>query len=154
NLFDWCWAAWLLIWLALSFRNKRTARRENLGSWTLHMLPIMLAAVLLATDWTPWPALQREVLPYRAAWYWIGLALTAGGLLRLRPGDGPVARRARLRDRAGRPLVQASPGGTLDDRNLRRRLPRLPQPLQGADSGDSLSHRRRKRDMAGRARAN
>jgi len=80
NLFDWCWAVWLLIWLALSFRNKRTARRENLGSWTLHMLPIMLAAVLLVTDWTPWPELQREVLPYRTAWYWIGLALTAGGL--------------------------------------------------------------------------
>lgn len=80
NPFTWCWTAWLLIWMAAAFRNKRTARRENLTSWALHMLPLAIAAALLAADWTPWPFLQQEVLPYQAAFYWIGLALTFGGL--------------------------------------------------------------------------
>lgn len=80
NLFELCWTVWLLIWLAGAFRNKRTARRENPASWALHMLPLMIAAALLLTDWTPWPALQREVLPWLPAFYWIGLALTFGGL--------------------------------------------------------------------------
>lgn len=80
NPFAWCWTVWVLVWLAASFRNKRTARRENAASWALHMLPLMIGAVLLSADWTPWPVLQQEVLPYRAAFYWIGLALTLAGL--------------------------------------------------------------------------
>jgi protein-S-isoprenylcysteine O-methyltransferase Ste14 len=80
NPFAWCWTAWLLIWLAAAFHNKRTARRENGGSRIVHMLPLLIAGALLVADWTPWPFLQREVLPYRAAFYWIGLALTFGGL--------------------------------------------------------------------------
>lgn len=28
----------------------------------------------------PWALLQQEVLPYRPAWYWMGLALTFSGL--------------------------------------------------------------------------
>jgi len=80
NLFDLCWALWLLIWLVAGLRNKRTVRRENLASWALHMLPLMVAAVLLTANRTPWAELQHEVLPYRPALYWIGLALTFGGL--------------------------------------------------------------------------
>ncbi len=78
--FAWCWTVWLLIWLAAAFRNKRIARRENAGSWILHMLPLAIAAKLLMGESTPWPFLQWEVLPYRPAFYWIGLALTFAGL--------------------------------------------------------------------------
>ncbi len=80
NPFGWCGTVWLLIWMAAAFRNKRTARHESAASWVLHMLPLMIAAVLLTADRTPWPFLQREVLPYRAAFYRVGLALTLAGL--------------------------------------------------------------------------
>lgn len=80
NLFEMCWLVWLLIWSLLAFHNKRTARRENPASWAMHMLPLIIAGVLLTVDQTPWPALQTRVLPYLPAWYWIGLALTFGGL--------------------------------------------------------------------------
>lgn len=79
-LFTWCWTAWLLIWVAASFHNKGTARRENGWSWILHMLPLAIAAALLASDWTPWPDLQRHILPYHRSFYWIGLVVTFAGL--------------------------------------------------------------------------
>ena len=50
NPFAGCWTLWLLIWLAAAFRNKRTARRENLASWVMHMLPLAIAAALLLAD--------------------------------------------------------------------------------------------------------
>lgn len=64
----------------MAFRNKRTARQENLASWALHMPPLMISAALLAADWTPWPVLQQEALPYLPATHWIGLTLTVGSL--------------------------------------------------------------------------
>ncbi len=80
NPFTWCWTAWLIIWLAAAFSNKRTARRENGASWMLHMLPLAIAAVLLTHGSKTWPLLQWQVLPYQPAFYWVGLALTFAGL--------------------------------------------------------------------------
>ncbi|MGA9342256.1 MAG: isoprenylcysteine carboxylmethyltransferase family protein [Rhodanobacteraceae bacterium] len=80
NPFSLAWLIWLLIWLAVSAWSKRSSRREGLGSWFLHMLPLMLAAFLLAAEHLPNRILEGRMLPYLAAYYWIGLALTIGGL--------------------------------------------------------------------------
>lgn len=80
NIFELCWTAWLVIWMAVSFWTKRTRRRENALSWMLHMVPLMLAAVLLVDDRMAWGVLYRPIVPYLAIYHWLGLALTAGGL--------------------------------------------------------------------------
>ncbi|MFA6232023.1 MAG: hypothetical protein WC617_17915 [Rhodanobacter sp.] len=88
NLFNGCWAIRLLVWLALAFRNKRTARLENLASWALHMLPLMVAAVLLSADRTPW-ALATGGVAVGSPGTGMGLALTFGGLAFTRMGARP-----------------------------------------------------------------
>jgi protein-S-isoprenylcysteine O-methyltransferase Ste14 len=80
NIFELCWTAWLLIWMAASLWSKRARRRESAVSWILHMLPLMLAAALLLDDRMSRGALQLAIVPYLPIYYWFGLALTAGGL--------------------------------------------------------------------------
>lgn len=76
------WVAWLLFWAVMSFSGKHTVRRESRGSRLSHMLPMCLAACLLiARDFHGWVAfLSRDMLPYRPAFYAIGVAMVIAGL--------------------------------------------------------------------------
>src|SRR5580700_4565651 len=46
----WAWMAIGLIWLALSFTNKRTARRQDAGTLIVHILVLGLAFDLIFSD--------------------------------------------------------------------------------------------------------
>jgi protein-S-isoprenylcysteine O-methyltransferase Ste14 len=56
----WAWMAIGLIWLALAFTNKRTARRQDAGTLILHILVLGLAFDLIFSDF-----FRRGVLGWR-----------------------------------------------------------------------------------------
>jgi protein-S-isoprenylcysteine O-methyltransferase Ste14 len=71
------WGAWLLFWLAFARGNKRTATPVGLR-WRFTALAAILVVLLGSRQF---PEYFRHLLrPPRAAWAYIGLALTAGGL--------------------------------------------------------------------------
>jgi protein-S-isoprenylcysteine O-methyltransferase Ste14 len=81
----WCidgaWVLWLVIWVALSGRVKRVARRESLWLRAAHIGPMVLAVFLLLFS-TPhgdtW--LERHVLPRRDWMLNAGAMLVVSGL--------------------------------------------------------------------------
>ena len=125
-LFPVLWLSWAAYWWALSRNVKPTARREPLASRLLHVIPLVLAVLLLGVPRIPLPVLGDRFLPLTAWPFWAGAALTAGGLLftvwaRIHIGmnwSGIVTIQARsrahhlrsLRDRASPHLRGASAG--------------------------------------------
>jgi len=77
------WLAWLACWGIFSRRVKATARRESVASRLSYILPIMMAAILLATPALDVSVLSERFLPASGARLWggIGAAITLGGLL-------------------------------------------------------------------------
>ncbi len=76
-------AAWLVavvIWLAGSFTNKATVRRQSLGSRLLEIAPLLLGVVLLRTDRTLFRLLAVRFVPDTEGWRVIGAALTVAGV--------------------------------------------------------------------------
>ena len=81
NLFPAMWVGWVLYWLVSSRNVKATARRESLSSRLSHVVPLLLAVVLLWARRLPLPILDERFIA-QAAWpFWAGAALTATGLL-------------------------------------------------------------------------
>jgi len=81
TLFPALWLSWALYWAVRSQDVKRTARREPVVSRLLHLVPLVLALLLVAAPSIPGWVLCERFLP-QAAWpFWIGAALTACGLL-------------------------------------------------------------------------
>ena len=80
NPFSLSWMAWLLIWLLLWAWSKRTQRRESAGTWSVHTLPLIVAAVLMIAHHLPGHVLEGEVVTYRPPFFAIGLGLTWAGL--------------------------------------------------------------------------
>jgi protein-S-isoprenylcysteine O-methyltransferase Ste14 len=80
-LFPALWLGWVAYWWAMSANVKATVRRESVSSRLLHIVPLLLAAILLWVPQLPLPVLGERFLP-PAAWpFWAGAVLTAGGLL-------------------------------------------------------------------------
>jgi protein-S-isoprenylcysteine O-methyltransferase Ste14 len=80
-LFATLWLGWALYWWLLSRNVKRETQREPVASRLAHMLPLILAAVLLWSDRMPVWMLGERFLP-RAEWpFVLGALLTAAGLL-------------------------------------------------------------------------
>jgi protein-S-isoprenylcysteine O-methyltransferase Ste14 len=77
---DSAWSLWALIWVVLSRGVKKAVRRESVASRAGHLVPLAVAAVLLAVDWSgTW--LGAPLLP-RAPWMApAGAAVTSAGLL-------------------------------------------------------------------------
>ena len=81
----WCldggWCVWLLVWVALSRRVKRVARRESPVLRLAHLVPMTIAGGLMlfsTPDGGTW--LERRLLP-RAGWMaYAGCALVLAGL--------------------------------------------------------------------------
>jgi protein-S-isoprenylcysteine O-methyltransferase Ste14 len=80
-LFPAMWLSWATYWWAVSRQVKVTARREPLVSRLLHIIPLVLAALLLLVP-RPLLGVLGELLLPQGAWpFWTGSALTATGLL-------------------------------------------------------------------------
>jgi protein-S-isoprenylcysteine O-methyltransferase Ste14 len=80
-LFAVMWVSWAAYWWALSRNVKVTARREPLWSRLSHVIPLMLAVLLLWVPRISLPVLGDRFLPLTPWPFWVGVALTAGGLL-------------------------------------------------------------------------
>ncbi len=80
-LFPAMWLSWVTYWWAVSRQVKITARREPQVSRLLHIIPLLLAALLLLVPRPLLGVLGAPLLP-RTTWpFWTGAALTAVGLL-------------------------------------------------------------------------
>jgi len=80
-LFSVMWLAWVGYWWAASRNVKATSRHESLPSRLSHIVPLTIAAILLALPRSPVPVLGEHFLP-RGTWtFWTGAALTLAGLL-------------------------------------------------------------------------
>ena len=80
-LFPGLWVSWCLYWLWASRRAKLSARRESPGSLLLHMVPLILAAELLASNRTPIVFLNERLYPWAPWQFWMAALVTALGLL-------------------------------------------------------------------------
>jgi protein-S-isoprenylcysteine O-methyltransferase Ste14 len=79
-LFAAVWTAWALYWWLSARDVKDTARREPFASRLLHLGPMLLAAALLASPGYGVPGLSAPIVPWTPALFWLGLAVTCGGL--------------------------------------------------------------------------
>jgi protein-S-isoprenylcysteine O-methyltransferase Ste14 len=68
-------------WWLQSRGVKPALRREPLASRLLHIVPLVLAAALLALPKVPLPWLNERVLPWAVWLYGLAAAITAAGLL-------------------------------------------------------------------------
>ena len=80
-LFSAMWASWAAYWFVMSGRVKVTIRRESLSSRFLHVLPLVLAAVLLWAPVLPVPFLGERLFPMSAWIFGVGALITGMGLL-------------------------------------------------------------------------
>jgi len=80
HLFAVMWLSWVAYWWVLTRNVKATTRREPRWSRLLHVIPLVLAVVLLWVPRIPVPILGERFLPWTPWPFWIGAALTAAGL--------------------------------------------------------------------------
>ncbi|HVT32998.1 MAG TPA: isoprenylcysteine carboxylmethyltransferase family protein [Rhodanobacteraceae bacterium] len=79
NLIGAMWVAWAIYWYVAARNAKADARREHYALRLAHILPLVVAALLL---WIPvFPGvLGKRFLPATPAVFWVGAALVAIGL--------------------------------------------------------------------------
>lgn len=75
------WLAWGLYWWLQSRGAKANVWRESVVSRLLHIVPLVVAAVLLVgpTSWTP--VLDRRFVPASYGLFWAGWILACSGLV-------------------------------------------------------------------------
>jgi len=74
------WTGWLVYWWVAARDVKNTIRRESLPSWLLHSVPLIIAVLLLGAQRVP-GFLGERILPLAAWPFWLGLSITAAGML-------------------------------------------------------------------------
>jgi len=80
-LFPAMWISYFAYWWAMATKVKVTERSESAPSRLVRMVSILGAIALLWLPSVPLPLLSQRFLP-RGVWcFWIGAAITAGGLL-------------------------------------------------------------------------
>jgi len=75
------WLGWVVYWLAASRDVKTTVRLESLSSRLSHVAPLAIAVLLFSVQKVPIAFLGERFLPLAEWPVWLGLFLTAGGLL-------------------------------------------------------------------------
>jgi protein-S-isoprenylcysteine O-methyltransferase Ste14 len=80
-LFAALWFSYLVYWQAMSANVKVTERSESGPSRLTRLVSLLCAAMLLLLPSVPLPFLNERFLPLGASYFWIGAAVTAGGLL-------------------------------------------------------------------------
>lgn len=74
------WLGWLAYWLVSAHRVKAVRRRESLASRLAHVLPLTLAAGLLAAPIIPGSWLQARFVPDLPPWRILGVALLVAAM--------------------------------------------------------------------------
>jgi protein-S-isoprenylcysteine O-methyltransferase Ste14 len=80
NLILILWILWAAYWELASLHVKAVARRESPLSRAGHVVPLIIAALLLALPSLPMGWLEKPLYPMTAYVYWASLAVTAAGL--------------------------------------------------------------------------
>ena len=80
-IFPAMWLSWMVYWWAASRDVKSTLRRESLASRLSHIVPLAIAVFLFGVQKTRIAFLGERFLPLATWPFWLGLLLTAGGLL-------------------------------------------------------------------------
>jgi protein-S-isoprenylcysteine O-methyltransferase Ste14 len=81
SLFPVIWLGWMGYWWAAAHNVKTTSRRESLRSRLSHIVPLALAAILLALPRSPVPVLGEHFVPVGFWPFWAGAVLTLAGML-------------------------------------------------------------------------
>lgn len=75
------WIIFLIYWQIKAANVKNTQRLEPAGSRILRVLTILIAIALVSTTWIPLAWLYRPLWPVGLWPFWLGAALSVGGLL-------------------------------------------------------------------------
>jgi protein-S-isoprenylcysteine O-methyltransferase Ste14 len=75
------WLCWVLYWWVASRDVKIAVRREPLASRLSHIVPLVLALMLLSGSSAPTSLLGKRFLPLTEWPFWLGLLLTVAGVL-------------------------------------------------------------------------
>lgn len=76
----YAWMAFGLVWLVNAFTNKRTTRRQPIGTLIIHVCVLGLAFDLLFSSQFRRGILRSQFLPDTGAIEWLGAALTIAGI--------------------------------------------------------------------------
>lgn len=75
------WLCWVVYWKIVSSGTKTAIRHESFLSRLAHLGPLFLAITLIGIPCLPiWP-LDAHFLPKSFVWFWLGVKITASGLL-------------------------------------------------------------------------
>lgn len=74
------WVVLGFVWFAASISAKRTRRRETIRSRISHMVPLMLAVILLSSSRLAGRYLTVPLLPHNLATFWLGFMLVLAGI--------------------------------------------------------------------------
>jgi len=75
------WLSWAFYWWVESRNVKITVRHESVSSRLMHIIPLVVAIVLISVPRVPFPLLARRFVPLSDWAFWLGVLLTAGGML-------------------------------------------------------------------------
>jgi protein-S-isoprenylcysteine O-methyltransferase Ste14 len=75
------WLAWCAYWLFAASNVKSTTREESPGSRAGHIVPLVIAGMLLWLPRVPFAFFDDTIIPRTPALYFIGAAVVAAGLL-------------------------------------------------------------------------
>lgn len=81
NLFNALWLSWGIYWMVAAANVKETTRVEPVWSRVAHIIPLAAAALLLAWPLPGHGFLFDTLLPPGLWMFWVGVAMTAAGLL-------------------------------------------------------------------------
>jgi len=80
-LFPVMWLSWAGYWWLVSSNVKASSRREPVLSRLLHVVPLIVAILLLWIPSVPLPWLNTRFVDWAEWEFWVGAALAAAGLL-------------------------------------------------------------------------
>jgi protein-S-isoprenylcysteine O-methyltransferase Ste14 len=81
HLFIALWLVWGVYWLIAARNVKQATRMESPLSRAGHVVPLVIAALLLWWPWHVHDLLFAKLLPRETWMFWAGAAITAAGLL-------------------------------------------------------------------------
>jgi protein-S-isoprenylcysteine O-methyltransferase Ste14 len=80
NLIALLWLAWFVYWIVMARAVKADRRQESPASRAGHLVPLVVAGLLLWLPTLPGGFLCGQVLPPTPTLYWIGVVVVAAGL--------------------------------------------------------------------------
>ncbi len=75
------WVGWFVIWRVMARRVKAAVHSEGVASYLTHMVPLLIAAGLLAPGRIPLPLIDQRFVPAALWSAWLGVAVTFTGLV-------------------------------------------------------------------------